>query len=146
MDLRGIRRFEFGALDGALDEDGEFMTLTIHDSEGQDHCFLMPTNGIPAILLNLLQVIGHLKVQENLTTGPHPNPTADSAAELAFLPYQAIGAGYIQTSGKAGLMITFGGGLQFGLMLDDDIAPKLSQSLEQAIREAKNPQDSKRLN
>lgn len=140
MDLRGVRRFEFGA----LDDDGEFMTLTIHDSEGQDHCFVMPTNGIPTILFNLLQVIGHPKVQDHLTTRPHP--TAGSAAELAFLPYQAIGAAYIQTSGKAGLMITFGGGFQFGLMLDDDIAPKLSQSLEQAIHEAKNPQDSKRLN
>lgn len=139
MDFRGVRQFEFGA----LDDEGEFMTLTIHDSEGQDHCFLMATNGIPIILFNLLQVIGHPKVQDNLAIRPHP--AAGSATELAFLPYQAIGAGYIRTSGKAGLMITFGGGFQFSLMLDDDIAPKLSESLEQAIQEAKTPQDSKRL-
>lgn len=140
MDIRGVRQFEFGA----SDDEGEFMTLTIHDSEGHDHCFVMPTNGIPVILFNLLQVIGHPKVQDNLSTRPHP--TAGSAPELAFLPYQAIGAGYIPTSGKAGLMITFGGGFQFGLMLDDDIAPKLSESLEQAIHEAKAPQDSRRPN
>ncbi len=140
MDLRGVRRFEFGA----LDDEGEFMTLTIHDSEEQDHCFVMPTNGIPIVLFNLLQVIGHPKVQDNLIARPHP--TAGSATELAFLPYEAIGAGYIQDSGKAGLIITFGGGFQFGLMLDHDVAPKLLESLEQAIQEAKTPQDSKRLN
>lgn len=136
---RGVHNIEFGP----LGDEGKFMSLLIQDTGGKTDTFALPTSALPAMVIKLLRITGHPKIKDNLV-GLH-SPQA-GASNLDFLPYQAIGAGFLEANRNVALVVTFAGGIQFGLALNERAASAFAESLGQARQAAQNPQNSSSLN
>ena len=139
-DAKGVRRLECGP----TDDTGTTQTLVIRDTDGNDSIFVLDSDKLPTMIINLLRIASHPAVYRHFPESPATN--ADSTVQLVPLPFRAIGGGYDAENRQTALIITLPGNIQLGFVLSPELAATLRENLEQPDQEGKTPGNKPRLN